>query len=229
MRPKPHHSCVETRMKTIKAFIQKSLSVFRFGKEWLQRLLGSLADAARSISYIETVAPSKADTLHKEIKHTDEATIKRAFELSLREILPHLHLGHIMVAIDVTEDSYWGKFGSFNTRASAHEKHNESWQYVNLSIVDPYFIPLMSLPYRQTDLLDELVIDLLNYLRTLNLQVKIVLFDRGFYHWHLIDFLENQQGKKPWPYLIFVPKNEVMKTFIEQTKNSIGVFCHEGQ
>lgn len=45
----------------------------------------------------------------------------------------------------------------------------------------------------------------------------------------MIDFLENQQGKKPWPYLIFVPKNEVMKTLIEQTKNSIGVFCHEGQ
>src|SRR3989338_11381318 len=116
-------------MKLLKTFIQKSLSVCRLGGEWLQRLLGSLADAARSISYIETVSPSKADTFHKEIKHSDEATIKRAFESSLRTILPHLHLGQIILAIDVTEDPYWGKFGSVNTRASVHEKHNECWQY----------------------------------------------------------------------------------------------------
>ena len=87
----------------------------------------------------------------------------------------------------------------------------------------------MSLPYRQTDSLDDLVIDLLKYLRTLNLQVKMVLFDRGFYHWHLIDFLENRRGKKPWTYLIFVPKNEAIKKFIEQTKENIGVFCHKGE
>jgi len=213
-------------MGMIKQFIEKSLSVFRFGKKWLDQLLGSFIEAARTISYVETVNPHQSDTLHREMKHSEEIFFKRAFEGSVRKALPLLKLGSVKVAIDVTEDLYWGKNGLHNTRASSHEHQIESWQYVNLSIVEPYFIPLMSIPYKMIDSLDDCVIELLEYLKTLPLKVNVVLFDRGFYHWHLIDYLNGQQRGWSWPYVIFVPKNEAMKDFIEQTERGIGKFVH---
>ena len=216
-------------MNLIKKFIDISLSVFHFRKDWTQRLLGSLADAARSISYVETVNPSQADTLHREIKCSDERWLKRAFELCVREALRLLHINVVKVAIDVTEDPYWGDYGTPNTRSHVHEKSDEAWQWVNLSIVEPYFLPLMSLPYRQIDHLDDLVIELLEYLRSLLLHVKLVLFDRGFYHWNLIDFLNNRRGGHPLPYLIFVPKNEAIQRFIKQTQGTLAVFKHYGE
>jgi len=218
-------------MGLLKTFLEKSFSVGRFGKDWLDRLLGSLADAARSISYIETVNPSQADTLHREIKRSDERWLKRGFEACVRFALLKLPFRNrkVKVAIDTTEDPYWGKNGCDNTRPPVHEISNESWQWTNLSIVEPYFVPLMSLPYRQTDDLDEVVFELLEYLQTLPLHIELVLFDRGFYHWRLIDYLNGSRRGWSWPYLIFVPKNEAMQRFIEQTDGAFAVYRHQGQ
>ena len=209
-------------------FVNKTLSVLRFGNNWYAQLLGGLVEAGRSNSYFETERPTQSDTLHKHIKYSDKWLFKRCFEECVRKSVKALRLGRVKVALDVTEDPYWGKEGSFNTRAKVHEKSNESWQYINLSIVDPKFIPLMSLPYRQIDDLDNLAIDLLEYLRSLPLQVELVLFDRGFYHWALIDYLNNHRGGKPWPYLILVPKNNSIKEYITKTK-TLGVFTHQGK
>ncbi|MEK7396563.1 MAG: transposase [Candidatus Poribacteria bacterium] len=213
--------------KLISRFIDKSISVLRLGSSWFGRLIAGIVEAARGESYVETYAPTQSDTLHKEIKHSDEAVLKKEFERAIRIALKLLRFNIVRVAIDVTEDPYWGKEGSFNTRAKIHEKSEESWQYANLSIVDPFFVPLMSLPYGQTDDLDNLVIDLLEYLRTLPLRASLVLFDRGFYHARLIDYLENKQGGKPWPYLILVPKNDAMKGYIEKTEGYLAEFKHE--
>lgn len=215
-------------MKQLKTFVEKSLSVFRMGGGWVQRLFGSLAEAARSISYVETVNPSQTDTLHRDIKLSDDRLFKKGFEQCVREVIPKLALNSkVKVAIDITEDLYWGESSS-STRVSAHEHDKESWQYINLSVVDPCFIPLMSLPYRQIDDADDLVIELLEYLRTLPLKVELVLFDRGFFHWHLIDYLNGQNRRWAWPYLIFVPKNSVIQNFIDQTKMPFASFAHGG-
>lgn len=206
-----------------------SLSLSRFAEDWIQRLSGSFADAARSISYVETVNPTQSDTLHREIKRSDECRFKQAYETCVRKILPQLHLGGVKVAIDGTEDPYWGKYGAHNTRSRVHERSDESWQWINLAIVEPYFVPLMSLPYRQTDDLDEIVFELLEYLHTLPLSVNLVLFDRGFYHWRLIDYLNGYRRGWSWPYLIFIPKNEAIQRFIEETNGAYGVYKHTGE
>lgn len=210
-------------------FMNKTLSLLRLGRSWFGRLIGSIVEAGRTISYVETVNPRQSDTLHKEVKWCDIQLFKKEFEKAVRKGIKAMRLGIVKVAIDVTEEPYWGKEGKQNTRTKVHEKSNESWQYISLSIVDPKFIPLMSLPYRQMDDLDHLVMDLLEYLRALPLRVSLVLFDRGFYHWKLIDYLENRRGGRPWPYLILVPKNNVMKEFIAKTQGKLGVFEHEGR
>lgn len=216
-------------MSLLSHFTNKSLSLLRMGRSWFSRLLGSIVEAGRTISYVETVNPKQSDTLHKEIKWGDIQLFKREFEESVRKGIKAMRLGIVKVAIDVTEEPYWGKEGVCNTRTKVHERSDESWQYINLSIVEPRFIPLMSLPYRQIDNLDNLVMDLLEYLRTLPLRVNLVLFDRGFYHWNLIDYLENRRGGRPWPYLILVPRNNAMQEYIKQTKGKLGVFKHKGE
>jgi hypothetical protein len=212
-------------LKPLSVFINKSVSLFRLGKSWFSRLISGIIEAGRTISYVETIDPGKSDSLHKAIKQSDSSVIKREFEKVVRFSLKAMRFGKVKVAIDVTEDPYWGNEGSFNTRASSHDMHDESWQYVNLSIVEPYFFPLMSLPYRQIDDLDSLVIDLLEYLRTLKLHVELILFDRGFYHAELIDYLENHRGNRHLPYLIFVPKTDAVKEYIQKTK-VLGEFEH---
>jgi hypothetical protein len=213
--------------KLINSFIDKCISIYRLGKSWFARLIGSVIEAGRTHSYVETANPTQSDTLHKEIKQSDISIFKKEFEMAVRIALKLLRFNNVRVAIDVTEEPYWGKGGSVNTRAKIHEKSEESWQYINLSIVQPYFIPLMSLPYRQVDDLDDLAIDLLEYLHTLPVRVNLVLFDRGFYHGHLIDYLENKSGGRPWPYLILVPKNDAMLEYLAKTKGNMAGFRHQ--
>ena len=216
-------------MSLLSKLVNKCLSVLRLGRRWFNQLLASIVEAGRTISYVETVNPCQADTLHKEIKWCDAQVLKREFEKCVRIVLKAKGFGRVKLGVDVTEDPYWGENGLCNTRSKAYEKSDESWQYVNLSIVEPYFVPLMSLPYRQVDNLDSLVIDLLEYAKTLPLHVETVLFDRGFYHWYLIDYLESCRGGKPWNYLIFVPKHPPIKEFIKRTKGKLGVFKHQGE
>lgn len=207
-------------------FANKSLSLSRMGNRWFARLVSGLFEAGRTHSYVETVNSVQADSLHKDLKMVGARWLQRAFEQCVRSTLSKLGLGRVMVALDVTEDPYWGRNGGVNTRSRVHEKSDESWQWLNLSIVQPHFVPLMSVPYRQVDSLDSLVIDLLEYLRTLSLKVELVLFDRGFYHARLIDYLTSCRRGRPWPYLMLVPRNQAIKKYLDET-DKVGVFKHQ--
>jgi hypothetical protein len=59
--------------KLINHFLDKSISVLRLGNSWFSRLIGSILEASRTISYVETVNPIQSDTFHKEIKYSDES------------------------------------------------------------------------------------------------------------------------------------------------------------
>jgi len=149
----------------------------------------------------------------------------KEFEKVIRFAIPKLKLRRVKLASDSTEDLTWMK-DSRNLRASAYDKHLPAWQYLTVSIVEPHFIPLMSIPYTMLDNLDNLVIDLLKYVKTLPITVDLILFDRGFYHAHLIDYLNGENGGYSWPYLILVPGTKKVKKYIEQTK-SFNYFHHK--
>lgn len=208
-------------MGIIKRFIDKCLSLWSLGSEWLNKLTCSITEAGRTESYVETVSPTQSDTLHKAIKSIDAQTMVHEFENMVRWALPILGLKgqHVKLGVDVTEDPTWTQNGFGNVRPSTHKgmHHILTWQTVSIAIVEPFFVPLMSLPYRQTDDLDTLVISLLKYVKTLPIIIDMVLFDRGFYHAHLIDYMENRRGKNPTPYLIFAPRTSAIKKYIDQT------------
>jgi len=205
----------------IRNFVDKCLSLSRLGGKYLNRIVSGLIEAGRTISYLETYNPSQADLFHKEVKFSDKLVFMRNFEKVVRKILPKLNLKRVKVAFDTTEDLTWSR-SALSTRASVYEHELQSWQFLNLSIIEPCFIPLMSIPYTMFDNIDNLVIDLFGYLQSLLLKIDLILFDRGFYHAHLIDFLNS----KNLPYLMLVPQNSAIKNYAKQT-NSFHFFNHK--
>ncbi len=209
-------------MSILKKFIEKTINIFGKLKTKVQKIVSSIVEAARTISYVETVS-NKADTLHRYVKENDERTLKRAFEFNTRKAIGRMGLGKCTLAIDPTAELYYGKNGKLNVRQKKFEKGaDEAFTYVVLSVVEPKPLPLMALPYRQGDDLTALVKELLEYARSLPIIILCVLFDRGFYIGDLISYLSTEKIR----YLIFVPQNEAMKRFIAQTK-TIASFCHE--
>lgn len=207
---------IKTYIKSIIKNISNGLRVAT------NKIISALVEAARTISYVETVS-NKADTLHRHIKNTDERILKRAFEFNTKKAIARMGLGKVTLAIDTTKELYYGKNGKLNVRQNKYEKGtNESFEFIVLSIVAPKPLALMALPYKQGQDKATLCKELLDYARSLPLQINCVLFDRGFYIGDLIDYLSSVKLK----YLIFVPQNEAMKKFISRT-DSIASFCHE--
>jgi hypothetical protein len=120
------------------------------------------------------------------------------FENVVRFAIAKLKLKNkrIKIVFDTTEEVTWTKY-NFNLRPSVYDKPLYCWNILNVSLVEPEFLPLMSIPYRQIDNLDLLVIDLLKYIKTLPIIVDLILFDRGFFHAHLIDYMNNKKGGNP--------------------------------
>lgn len=204
--------------KWIKSILKAVSNGFRVATS---KITAALIEAGRTISYVETVS-NKADTLHRHLREISEIDLKRAFEFNTRKALGRMGLGKVTLAIDTTQELYYGKNGKLNVRQIERGKGtDEAFTYVVLSVVEPKPLPLMALPYRQGEDLTALVKELLEYARKLPFIIELVLFDRGFYIWDLISYLSSEKIK----YLIFVPQNMAMKKYIAQTK-LIATFDH---
>ena len=188
----------------------------------LNELASAMIEAGRTISYVETVS-NKADTLHRNIKNNSERDLKKAFELNTRKAISRMGLGRVTLAVDGTNELYYGKNGKLNVRQIKYDNGTgEAFSYIVLSVVEPRPLPLMAIPYKQGDDQTKIVKELLDYARTLKITIKHVLFDRGFYIGELISYLSSERIK----YLIFVPENKAIKKYIEQT-DKIDSFLHE--
>src|SRR3989338_4031867 len=194
-------SLIEKWTKSVLKSVSNSLRVAT------HKIISALIEAGRTISYVETVS-NKADTLHRHLKNISETELKRAFEFNTRKAISRMGLGRVVLAIDTTQELYYGENGKLNVRQVKHEKGTtEAFTYVVLSVVEQKPLPLMALPYKQGDDLTALVKELLGYARKLPFIINLILFDRGFYIWDLISYLSSERLK----YIIFVPQNKAMK------------------
>lgn len=196
------------------------------GKNWCDRLIQGVIESGRTISYVETTTPTKADKFHLAIKGCDNRTFMHEFEQDIRSAIAKLKLKNkrVKLGFDTTEDLTWCKTKHYNLRPSVYDKPLEAWHFLNIAIIEPYYLPLMSIPYTRLTNLDTLVIDLLNYVKTLPIIVDLILFDRGFYHAHLIDYLNGVKRGYSWPYLMLVPQREPQEEYIQQTRDDGKLF-----
>jgi putative transposase len=214
-------------MSLLRSYIAKSISIVQFGNEWFAGLCADLCEASRTISYVETVS-TKADTLHRYASRTNERYLKQAYEVQVREALRILKIKSVELAIDGKQDLYYGEHGGLSVRQIAHEHGaDEAWEYLVVAVVWPVRMVLMAVPYWQGADKATLCKELLDYARSLPITIKKVLFDRGFYNAHLIDYLESARGGTPLPYLIFVPQHDNIKEYVTKTTGRLGVYEHE--
>lgn len=202
-------------MSFIKKFINGTINILGKLRVKVNEIISNLTEAARTNSYVETYG-NKADTVNLHIKENSENGLKKAFEFNTRKAIRRMGLGNSVLAIDTTKDLYYGENGELNVRQIEFENGtDEAFTYVVLSIVEPRPLPLMAVPYKQGDDLATLVKELLDYAQTLKIRIECVLFDRGFYIGDLIQYLLDKRIR----YLIFVPQNDAMKTYISLTDN----------
>ena len=128
------------------------------------------------------------------------------------------------LAVDTTKNPYYGQDDS-NIR-EINEKPGKVWEFASISMVDPYQLPIMGLPYFKKNNLGDVSIELLDFAQSLDLNINRVYFDRGFYNWQLIGYLESEKV----PYIIFAPRTPPIKKFIEQLGDKdFGVFDHQAK
>lgn len=187
----------------------------------INEISSAIIEAGRTISYVETVS-NKADTLHRHIKNSDEKILKRAFEFNTRKAIARMGLGKVTLAIDTTKELYYGKHAGLNARRIKYDNGTDTaFEYIVLSVVEPKPLPLMALPYKQGQDKATLCKELLEYARSLRIDIGCILFDRGFYIGELIKYLSSEKLR----YLIFAPQNKAMKKYILQT-DSLASFEH---
>jgi hypothetical protein len=200
-------------MSFIKRFVNSTINILGKLRVKVNEILSAFSEAGRTNGYVETIS-NKADTVHLRIKDNSERNLKRAFEFNAKNAIGRMGLGKVICAIDVTGELYFGNNGGINVRQIKHENGaEESFSYVVLEVIKPHSLPLMAIPYKQGDDLTAIVKELLNYAKTLRILIEAVLFDRGFYIGDLIQFLNDNLIK----YLIFVPENDAMKSYIALT------------
>lgn len=168
-----------------------------------------LLDAAAYETYIETVS-NKADTLYLRTKE------------GLSEMVTYSYLSHIkklsekfgwknkdfVLAFDYTDEDFYGEVQGFDIHGwTGKEGITGKFKFLTCSIVSDAIlekIPLVSIPIQIGHYKSYAITHCLSLVRPHIGNIKLILFDRGFYDKDLMYEL----SRSDFPYLIFVPKHK---------------------
>jgi len=194
----------------IKHFINNSLYL-SYDKKTITgyELLNPLLEASSHNTYIETLS-NKADTLYARVKETSQSIMASAYLNFISRVAKKINLQdkEVILAFDYTEEDFYGDVQSFDIHgAPASEKPTGYFKFITCSIISdeiPEKIPLISLPIRIGHYKSSVITDCLSRIKNIVGDIKLILFDRGFYDKDLMHELTIRE----YPYLIFVPKQK---------------------
>ena len=182
-----------------------------------------LAEASSRNTYIETLS-NRADTLHYHIaKGYVEYSDKEFYNLVEKKI-KKLHLGAVDIIVDITSENFYGKStGLYLHNWTGEEGVEAKYHYLIAGIlfrnkIYPFYAAILRIGTFKAELLGK-ICDLCN---KLNLKVRFMKLDRGFYSGEVIDALE----LKGMNYLIFARKSSLFKCILEATNKRV-VVKHE--
>ena len=205
-----------SQINSLRYFIDNSLGTKRAihtinGFELSEPLL----DAVAYNTYVETVG-NKADTMYLRLHE------------SLTEMTTYSYLDYIkrlsekfgwknkefVLAFDYTDEEFYGEVQGLDIHGWKKEGAITcKFKFLTCSIVSddiPQKIPLLSLPIQLGHYKSYVISHMLSLLKPLLGEVKLLLFDRGFYDKDLM--YELIQLK--YPFLIFVPKHKDKKEIL---------------
>ena len=182
-----------------------------------------LAEAASRNTYIETIS-NQADSLHYHIAKGYVEYSNEEFYNLVEKKIKKLHLGAVDIIVDITSENFYGKStGLYLHNWTGEEGVEAKYHYLVAGIlfrnkIYPFYVAILRIGTFKAELLGR-ICDLCS---KLNLKVKLVKLDRGFYSGEIIDELE----LKGMNYLIFAKKSSLFKCMLEGTGKSV-IVKHE--
>lgn len=201
---------------SLRYFINDSLGIHRVthnisGFELSEPLL----DSAAYNTYVETIG-DKADTLYLRLKEGLSEMTTYSYLGYIKHISERFDWKHkeFMLAFDYTDEEFYGDVQGLDIHGWKKEGAiTGKFKFLTCSIISediPQKIPLLSVPIQIGHYKSYVISHMLSLLKPFLGEVKLLLFDRGFYDKDLM--YELIQLK--YPFLIFVPKQKDKKEIL---------------
>lgn len=187
-----------------KSFL-KNLSV---SEEYASLIL----EASSHDTYIETIS-NKADSLHYNIAKGYVEYSDKEFYKVVKNRIQKLRLGAVDIIIDITSENFYGKStGLYLHNWTGEEGIEAKYHFLVAGImfrnrIYPFYVAILPIGTFKSDYIGRIC----DFCNEMNLKVKLVKLDRGFYSGEVIDELE----LKGMNYLIFAKKSSLFRCMLE--------------
>jgi len=201
----------------LKHFINNSLGLdYERNKITGFELLNSIINASAHNTYVETIG-DKSDTLYRRIKESPISMITHSYLNYIKRLSAKLKLREreVVLAFDYTDEDFYGEVQGFDIHGwTGKDAITGKFKFLTCSIVSddiPEKIPLISVPINIGHYKSSVIKECLFMIKDFIGEIKLILFDRGFYDKDLMFELT----KINYPYLIFVPKHKDKQFILE--------------
>jgi len=210
-------------------FIDKSLGIDR-NKNSINgfNLTVPITESAAYNTYIETIS-NKSDTLYLRIKETLVSMIEYSYLDYIKRLSKKFNLKdkEVILAFDYTDEDFYGEVQGFNIHGwTGKDGVTGHFKFLTCSIISdeiPQKIPLISVPIKLGHYKSSVIIHCLSNIKDYIGNIKLILFDRGFYD----NDLMYELAKMDYHFLIFVPQRKEYKNFIEGLSNGKTIVVHD--
>jgi len=213
----------------LKHFIDNALGLsYEKNKITGFELLDSIVNASTYNTYVETVG-DKSDTLYRRIKESPVSMMEHAYLNYIGRLSEKFKLKEkaVILAFDYTDEDFYGKVEGFDIHGWTGENGvTGQFKFLTCSIISddvPEKIPLISVPINIGHYKSHVITYCLSKIKPFIGEIKLILFDRGFYDNDLIYELT----KMNYPFLIFVPKRGGYKQFFDELAEEKTICVHD--
>lgn len=186
-------------------------------------VLTDVFEASSRLTYVETTSTG-ADTLHKGLIDWDIVALQQIYSRLCENAIRKLHLGSCEVIIDITDENFYGKTQSFWIVPWTGERGVQGhFKFLVCSVKSRNRkFPIAVRMIRLGAIISEEIGAVIESCKRAGLNIRTMLFDRGFYSADIIRELTEQDV----PYIIFARKNTLFKNLLDATDVSV-VIEHE--
>ena len=211
--------CLPKTRYVLSEFISNYLGLSENSKLSGQVYFDLMIECARSHTYLETIS-NKADSLFLRLNRLFFGFVSVEVQLLFSRNMYKkfcTNKNNLTIAFDITPEKFYGKLEGFDIHGTNKRSINGEFKFLSCCIVDgsEENYMLATVPVKLGHNTEKVVGGMLDDLyRVLGLKPKLILFDREFYKKKLMNRLSNM-GQK---YLIFTPKNKMIKRELNNTK-----------
>src|SRR3989344_1860456 len=179
-------------------------------------------------SYLENVS-NKTDTFYLRTKGSLISMMEHAYLNYIKRISNNIKLNEkpVILAFDYTDEDFYGEVQGFDIHGwTGKDAITGHFKFLTCSIISddiPEKIPLISVPIRLGHYKSSVILHCLSLIKEYIGEIKLILFDRGFYDNDLMFELT----KWKYPYLIFVKKFTEYKNLLEELEEKKTIFVHD--